>query len=252
MFNGPTVDGSNNPNGHYIVLYSPYSSFITTSTLIRSSNYERMFKHSYNTCVMKFDYYLFSNNTEPLTKLYVKAGNTHDSTVYIAQFTKTSPQWQRAEVHIGSYVSSFLIEIKGSRAHVNETIAVDNIEFVNCSLPDPLPPDQGCPKNEWIMCESTRVCIHLQDLCDFEDNCGDNSDEQYSLCASYVDPKVVPKCAFEKSFSDCGFSSEVLYDFSWSIIQSSKYSFLEVCGPGSDHTTCVQQCLFCFCKMLKP
>ena len=237
-FVGPNVDGSNNTNGHYILLFNSRSSYVDSATLIRNDeNYNVQFKHAYVTCMMKFDYYLASNCTMPYANIEVSLGNTYDSAVPVTQLYNRIPKWQKAEVFIGSYVSTFVIEIRGSKKHNNETVAIDNIEFVNCSQPDPLPPTQSC-QNGQVMCNTTRICIDPEDFCDFEDNCGDNFDEQYSICSPYLDPKVVPRCAFEKSMLDCGFSTDpTLTVIFWTVSQTSNYNFKYLFGPGSDHTT---------------
>ncbi|OTF72430.1 hypothetical protein BLA29_014213 [Euroglyphus maynei] len=57
---------------------------------------------------------------------------------------------------------------------------------MNCSRPKPLPMNHVCP-NQGILCNRTRICITMDDICDNVNDCGDMDDEEncyrYHLCS---------------------------------------------------------------------
>ena len=53
-------------------------------------------------------------------------------------------------------------------------VAIDDIQFVNCSLPEPA---TTCSPDHFV-CKETRACIPKDRICDFTDDCGDGSDEK--------------------------------------------------------------------------
>lgn len=58
-------------------------------------------------------------------------------------------------------------------------MAVDDVTFVNCGLPKP----RNCLPGEF-KCKR-QFCISPDRLCDFADDCGDQSDETLSTCLNY-------------------------------------------------------------------
>ena len=54
-------------------------------------------------------------------------------------------------------------------------IAIDDIELKDCVLPVPQP---RCPSDFRFTCGKTRACISHDYLCDYTDDCGDNTDEE--------------------------------------------------------------------------
>ena len=62
-------------------------------------------------------------------------------------------------------------------------IAIDDVFFSGCSLPRP---ETSCEIDEFRC--SNRACIKLEFICDFDDDCGDYSDELQ--CGSYTNNAV--------------------------------------------------------------
>ena len=66
----------------------------------------------------------------------------------------------------------------------NETwssaVAVDEVELAECAAPGP---EDSCLGGEYH-CEQSRACVDAGLLCDFSDDCGDDSDEDlaYQNC----------------------------------------------------------------------
>lgn len=106
--------------------------------------------------------------------------------------------WQRSEVLIGRVPQDFTILFEGLR-DVNQPghVAIDDVSFTNCSFPGRPPtfltllpcsfetiktktgflaePDLGCPES-MFKCNNS-VCVDLDRVCDYSDDCGDRSDE---------------------------------------------------------------------------
>lgn len=244
--NGPIVDGSGNANGHYLLLsQSRYkkSNIITSTILTRDyRDYLTEFKDAYFTCTMTFDYYVSSSRPYKLANLQVLAGYDEDSAILKNYYRATNSEdsWQKGTTFIGGFPGSFIVHFVASRFVDNETVAVDNIQFHDCSIPVPKSSDADCPGSS-IKCKTTHICIDPSDQCDFEDNCGDNSDESYQLCVVNADPKMVPSCAFEKSLELCGFVYAINTTnptvFNWRLTRGYDYNIMQYSGPTTDHTT---------------
>lgn len=174
---GPKVDGNGNANGHYLYLSNYLAKlFVAGTKLTRNyGDYKIQFKDAYFTCSMTFDYYIYSNRTQySAATLEVNAGSDADSAVLKAyystySFTKTN-SWQKGIVYLGGFPGSFVVTFLGSRFTVNESVALDNIQFHNCSFPNPIGPKATCPASAEVMCGDSRICIDPSDLCDFEGN----------------------------------------------------------------------------------
>ncbi|NWW37180.1 MALR1 protein, partial [Panurus biarmicus] len=87
------------------------------------------------------------------------------------------PQWNRAEVFLGIR-SNFQVIFRAKRgvSYMGD-VAVDDITFEDCS--PLLIPDKPCTSEEF-MC-ANKYCIPKNNLCDFVNDCEDNSDESPSI-----------------------------------------------------------------------
>lgn len=168
---GPKTDGNGNAKGHYLYLsnLSANKVFVAGTKLTREyDDYKVQFKDAYFTCSMTFDYFINSNQTRySAAVLEVNAGSDADSAVLKGYFFTKSTSWQKGIVYLGGFSGSFVVTFMGSRMAFNETVALDNIQFHNCSFPNPIGPKASCPST-LVICKDSRICIDPSDLCDFE------------------------------------------------------------------------------------
>ncbi|KAI2806772.1 hypothetical protein BLOT_008730, partial [Blomia tropicalis] len=242
VLNGPSTDGNGNSNGHYLMILKKKTSKVpfATTTLTRDYTvYKKQFKDAYYTCKVTYDYFISSHMPRfSFARITVKVGNDENSAMMKNYLRIATNKWEKGTTYIEGYPGSFVILFEGTLVAENETIALDNIQFQNCSIPPPLDASASCPSNAPILCQTTRVCIEKSDMCDFENNCGDNWDERYSECVP--GPKSVKSCAFQKTLEDCGFSTEIkpnIAKFNWYLTGSTVSNPMYYSGPASDHTT---------------
>lgn len=194
------TDASHNKSGHFLAMKKPDHWDVDPHSAEVALNYKRpqmYLKQSYKHCVMRF--YLFLRYVAPFY-IQIRIGEEilDMNTVYFVEFASESPQngWIQHEAHIGQRYTNFISDIKVyQRLPLQAFTAVDNIEFVNCSMPKPLEPSGQCPGDKPIVCPNTRLCIHEDEICDNVNDCVDEWDE--SNCSDYVTP-----CSFD-SKEDC-------------------------------------------------
>lgn len=58
-------------------------------------------------------------------------------------------------------------------------LVIDDVSFLHCS--PPLPADQPCTPEQYACANGH--CIPKENLCDFINHCGDNSDEDHYICS---------------------------------------------------------------------
>uniref|UniRef100_A0ACB8FV88 MAM and LDL-receptor class A domain-containing protein 1 n=1 Tax=Sphaerodactylus townsendi TaxID=933632 RepID=A0ACB8FV88_9SAUR len=123
-----------------------------------------------------------------------------------AQSGRQGPQWNRAEVFLGA-LSYFQVVFRARRgiSYVGD-VAVDDISFEDCS---PMQvPIQPCTSEEFTC--ANKYCIPKDNLCDFVNDCADNSDESQSICGTSIG-----RCDFE--FDLCDWEQAQTDDFDWNL-----------------------------------
>ncbi|XP_075684387.1 MAM and LDL-receptor class A domain-containing protein 1 [Rhinoderma darwinii] len=139
------------------------------------------------------------------------------------QSGKQGARWRRAEVYLGT-LSNFQIVLRAKRgvSYVGD-VSVDDISFEDCS--PVLVNEKQCTSEEF-MC-TNKYCIPKNNMCDFVNDCSDNSDEDYFLCSSYLG-----RCNFE--FDLCDWKQSYTDNFDWSMRAGSTPTVGT--GPVTDHT----------------
>ncbi|KAM9230178.1 MAM and LDL-receptor class A domain-containing protein 1 [Dugong dugon] len=140
-----------------------------------------------------------------------------------AQTGQQGAQWKKVEVFLGIH-SHIQIVFRAKRgiSYIGD-VAVDDISFQDCS--PLLSPDRKCTAQEF-MC-ANKHCIPKDKLCDFVNDCADNSDETTLICSNSV-----VRCDFE--FDLCSWEQDQDDDFDWNL----KASSIPTVGtePAADHT----------------
>ncbi|XP_077978862.1 MAM and LDL-receptor class A domain-containing protein 1-like [Glandiceps talaboti] len=173
------------------------------------------------TCEMTFWY----KHPDITSGLVVNVFNISEPTaatvLWFSDGTKKTA-WTPVTTGIGRRTEYFLIQFLYGSVVTDSTddVAIDDITFTNCALSPILP---TCMEDE-IRCDKGS-CVKETMLCDFTDDCGDNSDENDSLCNSYVE-----RCDFEVDL--CNWNQETGDSIDWKLGRQSTGGI----GPGYDHT----------------
>ncbi|XP_015708985.1 MAM and LDL-receptor class A domain-containing protein 1 isoform X1 [Coturnix japonica] len=150
-----------------------------------------------------------------------KTGNK-TSTLW-TQSGSQGPKWNRAEVFLGIRSDfQIIFRAKCGVSYMGD-VAVDDITFEDCS--PLLIPDRPCTLEEFTC--ANKYCIPKDKLCDFVNDCADNSDENPAICRTSIG-----RCDFE--FDLCDWKQEENDDFDWHLRTSSASKLGS--GPAADHT----------------
>nr|XP_008000626.2 MAM and LDL-receptor class A domain-containing protein 1 [Chlorocebus sabaeus] len=156
-----------------------------------------------------------------------------------AQTGGQGAQWKRAEVFLGIRSHTQIVfRAKRGISYIGD-VAVDDISFQDCS--PLLNPERKCTAHEF-MC-ANKHCIAKDKLCDFVNDCADNSDETTFICRTSSG-----RCDFE--FDLCSWEQEKDEDFDWNL----KASSIPAAGtePAADHTLGNSSGHYIFIKNLFP
>ncbi|MBN3299346.1 AEGP protein, partial [Amia calva] len=138
--------------------------------------------------------------------------------------------WRDASFFPGRLPRGFILRLHSQHGpHEPGAVAIDQLEFRNCALPDQGP----CTEGE-VRC-ARGGCVSSEKLCDGTDDCGDNSDERGELCGEYR------KCDFEHG--TCEWQQMKMASLKWKLTNqmSLHATFDPMTGPGRDHTTNTDQ-----------
>ena len=87
--------------------------------------------------------------------------------------------WLQGKLYVGRHAAPFKVIFEAERSYnVFGDIAIDDVSFVNCTLP---PVVSSCQRGQHRCARGS--CIDPGRLCDFTDDCGDSSDE--TNCYNY-------------------------------------------------------------------
>ncbi|XP_061588557.1 MAM and LDL-receptor class A domain-containing protein 2 [Cololabis saira] len=214
---GPTVDNTLGTElGWYVAVEGDRGEHMSPAALQSPT----MSQASAN-CTLYFYYNMYGDDTElnvllkegsRTTTLWWLSGNHGDS-------------WHRGEVTVGRVPLGFTILLEASR-DLNKPghVAVDDVDFTSCFPPEPQP---KCPESMFT-CNNS-VCVDLNRVCDFSDDCGDWSDEN-----SCDKQGVTERCDFEQGLCSWAESSVDTPGLEWT--QSKGQEAWPSHGPPRDHT----------------
>ncbi|XP_029005062.1 MAM and LDL-receptor class A domain-containing protein 1 isoform X2 [Betta splendens] len=196
------ADSSNGGYGHTTDLYTP---------VISSTGPQ---------CTLVFWYHMIGFTVGSLQVLLKYRNTTHE---VWSQAGNQGNRWRRGEVFLG-LSSNFQVAFRAKRgiSYMGDVV-IDDVSFLDCS--PALPPEQPCGPEQYA-CASGH-CIPQDNLCDFINHCGDNSDEDPYICKGFIG-----RCSFE--FDLCSWHQSQRDDFNWLIKTGSAPTVGT--GPHSDHT----------------
>ncbi|XP_068438273.1 MAM and LDL-receptor class A domain-containing protein 1 [Clinocottus analis] len=171
-------------------------------------------------CTLVFWYHM-SGFTVGSLQVLLKYGNvTHE---VWSQSGNQGNKWRRGEVFLG-LSNSFQVVFRAKRgiSYMGDVV-IDDVSFLHCS--PPLPSDQPCTPEQYACANGH--CIPQDNLCDYINHCGDNSDEDAHICRAFSG-----RCSFE--FDLCSWRQGRQDDFDWLIKAGRTPTFGN--GPSSDHT----------------
>ncbi|XP_034743360.1 MAM and LDL-receptor class A domain-containing protein 1 [Etheostoma cragini] len=179
---GPSVDHTEGTELGWYITVIPYQGEEMSPAAVQSPTMTQ----ASATCTLHFYYNMYGEDIEELNVM-LKEGSRTTSLWWLTG--NHGDVWHHGEVMVGRIPQDFTILFEASRIFNRPGhIAVDDIDFTNCTLPEPQP---VCPEN-MFMCNNS-VCVEHNQVCDFSDDCGDWSDEN-----NCEQQGVVERCGFEQ------------------------------------------------------
>ncbi|XP_070781146.1 apical endosomal glycoprotein [Enoplosus armatus] len=221
---GPSSDyTTGTATGSFVGVSAVRSVSLRTAVLISPE-----MKQSSPTCRLRLRYFLWDSGHTGLgsTPLWasVLQQDSRETVVWRPEATSVRG-WREATIFLGRIPSTFRIRLHSQRSEGRRgDVAVDQLEFLNCALPLPLP-GKECPTG---MRECKRGgCVEHRQLCDGSDDCGDRTDEED--CGGYR------RCDFEGGLCDWDLTS--LSTLKWVRTNQESISVTDpLKGPGRDHS----------------
>lgn len=163
----PAFDGSASPTGHYLLMAKTVPTKGVSSHAEVALNYPNptlYLKNAYHACLLILDYYV--NTTAPYSlEVRLGADFVNWNSIYRVEHMPTGA-WRKAYAHIGERFTPFMMDISGRLADSTQgALAVDNVHFVNCSMPPQLAANQSCGAGQFT-CRKNRFCIDIDSVCD--------------------------------------------------------------------------------------
>ncbi|XP_066300039.1 MAM and LDL-receptor class A domain-containing protein 2-like [Branchiostoma lanceolatum] len=180
-----------------------------------------MLQQASSTCELTFWYHMYGQDIGSLQ--VVRQQGTTQATLWELSGDQGNV-WQQAVVYVGRVNTPFQLLVQARRGfnHLGD-VAIDDVSFQGCALPVPVSGDCG---TGLYKCSQRGACIDNNRVCDFTDDCGDNTDEQ--TCNAYPG-----RCDFEVGL--CSWSQMATDEADWT--RQSGPTTTTSTGPAIDHTT---------------
>ncbi|KAF0031182.1 hypothetical protein F2P81_015737 [Scophthalmus maximus] len=180
------------------------------------------------TCRLRLRYFLWDSGHTGLgsTPLWASVRHKDSSEAVVWRPEATSIRgWREATIFLGRNPTTFQIHLYSQRSEGQKgDVAIDQMEFLDCALPLPLP-GKKCPA-EMVECKR-EGCVERRQVCDGTDDCGDGTDEE--KCEGYR------LCNFEDGLCDWNLRS--LSKLKWVRTSQENISISDpLKGPGRDHS----------------
>ena len=216
---GPSSDHTYGDATHYYMYVDASNGISNSRATLRGPTLQQ----AADTCQMTFYYHMYGTR---IGRLYVYIVTGGSQTLLANIYGSHGNQWNSYTVNIGRRSAPFNIEFRAFRSYtVIGDIGIDDVSFINCGLP---PIQSSCTSNQFTCQRGS--CVDMSRVCDFTDDCGDNTDE------------VGPNAHCDQLPARCDFSSSIcdwVQDrgdkFDWSRRNSPTPSVST--GPTRDHST---------------
>ncbi|XP_067126410.1 MAM and LDL-receptor class A domain-containing protein 1-like isoform X1 [Centruroides vittatus] len=212
---GAVHDHTNSDGSGYYML-ARYSRSIQSDD-VKTELFGPKIQQSSSYCSLEFWYNMYGKKK---MDAYLNLNNRTKMKMWTSPKTKRLT-WYKGIAFVGRVYRPFMLSFVARSNDSKEYAAVDDISFTNCEQPVP---SRYCEQNNFFLCDN-KVCISKENVCDYTDNCGDNSDE--NKCEMYVS-----RCNFDTSF--CDWSVDEDANGKWTLQKG--FSQLSK-GPARDHTT---------------
>ena len=183
-----------------------------------------------------FNFFVFLSGSSPTVRPLMHHIELNYLTVLDIINTNVSPNgiWTKVEIGLGRHRDNF--EIGFSLIHTNEAyhdgVAVDEVNFFDCNTP--LPVEGDCPAGEepYFHCTISKACIKASLLCDYQDDCGDNSDEMSN--GGTINCRSFHRSNFEDADNPLGMFTQADEGLQWTWGNGTTQN--AGTGPPFDHT----------------
>ncbi|KAM9349890.1 apical endosomal glycoprotein [Symphorus nematophorus] len=217
--NGPSVDHTEGTGLGWYMAVEPDQGDQMSLAAMQSP----IMKQASTTCTLHFYYNMFGEDIEELN-VVLKEGPRTTTLWWLSG--NHGDLWHHSEVTVGRMPQDFTILFEASRTFTKPGhIAIDDIDFTNCTLPEPQP---FCPENMFT-CNNS-VCVEQSQVCDFSDDCGDQSDEN-----NCEQPGFVERCSFEQGLCSWAVSDVDTPGAEWTPHKGQE-AWPKKHGPPRDHT----------------
>lgn len=164
----PKEDADRQTNGHYLLLgVSSMADSFSAEMALNYGHPDMYTKNAYKGCQLQFDYYLAAGSNQTTNRLLIQMGEdaANWNTVYLIA-AQSSNGWHRAYAHLGFHYAPFMVDIQGTTSN-NGLIALDNIQFHNCSYPYD-PNHNACFTKSKFECRNKGFCLSYDYVCNYE------------------------------------------------------------------------------------
>ncbi|XP_075875933.1 MAM and LDL-receptor class A domain-containing protein 1 [Nelusetta ayraudi] len=215
---GPSIDNTLGTEQGWYIAVIPNGGLQMSPTTLQSPT----MKQASSICTLRF-YYIMYGWDQMYLDVVLRVGARTTTLLRLSEHAASS--WVLCEVTVGRVPQDFNILFEASREFDHgEYLAIDDIDFSNCSLPESQP---LCPEN-MFQCNNS-VCVEPSRICDFTDDCGDRSDEMDCDAKGYVE-----RCTFERGLCSWARSDEDSPEAEWSRHRGEE-AWPQL-GPMRDHT----------------
>ena len=227
---GPLADFANDTSGHFLYILADHTSSQHAFAQVATPAYQ----NSASECF--FNFYVYLENGDPANYPSLVPKMSHIELGYVTVLDTINlgfvepGTWEKLEIGIGRHRDHFKIIFSLSNDGVmfKAGVAVDEVSFFDCQPP---PAQESCLDTEFH-CQLTKGCVFTSKICDYQDDCGDDSDE--------IDCGEFLRTNFEDDAHPLGFFTQgegafAPGDFVWQ--RGNGTTNNQGTGPPFDHTT---------------